>query len=415
MSAPQRLGAFSALGIELEYMIVDAGDLSVRPLAGDVLRRASGGEADDVDDVARGAMGWSNELAMHVIEIKNRDPEADAGRLAPVFQAEVQSLNGVLREWGARLMPGGMHPWMDPRRETRLWRHDPQGIYRSFDRLFDCRRHGWANLQSMHLNLPFADDAEFARLHAAVRLVLPLLPALAASSPIADGRDTGLLDYRLEVYRHNSARLPSITGEVIPEGASSRRDYEQRILDPIYADIAPLDRRGVLRHEWINARGAIARFERNAIEIRVIDVQECPAADVAVAAATVHAVRGLYDGVHVGLDEQRGIATARLAPLLLACMRAGERALIEDAGYLRLLGFPGQRCEARELWRWLLQGIADSDERAQWREPLATMLEHGPLARRILRAVGGDVSPRRLQAVYGELCECLAQGRMFVP
>jgi hypothetical protein len=32
----------------------------------------------------------------------------------------------------------------------------------------------------------------------------------------------------------------------------------------------------VLRHEWVNARGAIARFDRSAIEIRVLDVAECP-------------------------------------------------------------------------------------------------------------------------------------------
>ena len=33
----------------------------------------------------------------------------------------------------------------------------------------------------------------------------------------------------------------------------------------------------------MNSRGAIARFDRNAIEIRVIDVQECPKADLAIA------------------------------------------------------------------------------------------------------------------------------------
>jgi hypothetical protein len=42
------------------------------------------------------------------------------------------------------------------------------------------------------------------------------------------------------------------------------------------------------------------------------------------------------------------------------------------------------------------------------------MLEHGPLARRILRAVGPDCSKTSLQAVYRELCDCLEEGRMFV-
>ena len=79
-------------------------------------------------------------------------------------------------------------PWMDPERELRLWPHEHSDIYRAFDRIFGCRGHGWANLQSTHLNLPFRGDDEFVLLHDAVRLVLPLVPALAAASPVIDGR-----------------------------------------------------------------------------------------------------------------------------------------------------------------------------------------------------------------------------------
>jgi hypothetical protein len=40
-------------------------------------------------------------------------------------------------------------------------------------------------------------------------------------------------------------------------------------------------------------------------------------------------------------------------------------------------------------------------------------LEHGPLARRILRALGPDFSRGQLRTVYRELCDCLEEGRMF--
>src|SRR5678809_520166 len=90
---------------------------------------------------------------------------------------------------------------MNPERETRLWPHEDNEIYEAFDRVFGCTGHGWSNLQCTHLNLPFAGDAEFARLHAAIRLVLPIIPALAASSPILDSRLTGLMDTRLHCYR----------------------------------------------------------------------------------------------------------------------------------------------------------------------------------------------------------------------
>src|SRR5690606_27081536 len=113
-------------------------------------------------------------------------------------------------------------------------------------------------------------DDELARLHAAIRLLLPLLPALAASSPYVEGRATPELDHRLLVYRENAARVPSVSGMVVPEHIVSAMDYQQRVLQPIYDDLAPLDPEGLLRHEWVNARGCIARFDRGALEVRVL-------------------------------------------------------------------------------------------------------------------------------------------------
>ena len=48
----------------------------------------------------------------------------------------------------------------------------------------------------------------------------------------------------------------------------SHAAYERDILQRIYSDLEPLDPEGVLRHEWVNARGAIARFDRGTVEIR---------------------------------------------------------------------------------------------------------------------------------------------------
>jgi hypothetical protein len=101
-------------------------------------------------------------------------------------------------------------------------------VYEAFDRIFDCRGHGWANLQSAHLNLPFSDAEEFGRLHAAIRLLLPILPALAASSPVMDGRLTGRVDSRLDVYRHNARRVPQVSGRVVPERGPSTSPTNER-------------------------------------------------------------------------------------------------------------------------------------------------------------------------------------------
>lgn len=411
MSGRGALHAFAGYGIELEYMIVDRHTLAVLPIADRLLR----GETEvRVGESKRRQIDWSNEMVLHLIELKNHRPSG-LEPLRAAFRTEVRAINRLLEPLGARLMPTAMHPWMDPRRETQLWPHEDAVIYRTYDRIFDCSAHGWANLQCMHVNLPFADDAEFARLHAAVRLLLPVLPALAASSPIAEGRATGVMDFRMQAYRSHPIRVPSLIGQVIPDTVSSRAEYQARILAPMYRDIAPFDPEGVLQHEWLNCRGAIPRFDRNAIEIRVIDLQECPEADLAIAAAVVAVVRNLYDDGEAALSARQEIGTGALAEILLACIRDAEQAVIENAGYLRLLGFRGRRCQAGELWRHLVEALLESrDRRAARQEPLQVMVEHGPLARRILRAVGPDCSRARLHAVYAELCGCLEQGRMFL-
>jgi gamma-glutamyl:cysteine ligase YbdK (ATP-grasp superfamily) len=402
------LPVFAAVGIELEYMIVDARTLDVRAIADRALAELAGHPANDV---RRGPLGWSNELAAHVIEVKNVDPSPSLSPLRGALAREIAEMNRLLSAFGARLMPTGMHPWIDPARETRLWPHDDARIYRTFDRLFDCRRHGWANLQSMHINLPFAGDEQFRRLHAAIRAALPLIPALAASSPFADGARQRALDYRLRVYRDNAARMPSIAGRVVPDDVDSRIDYEARILAPMYREIAPHDPGGVLRHEWLNSRGAIARFDRSAIEIRVTDTQECPSADVAIAQAVAALVRALYDERWSSVEAQRAMPTERLVGVLTACTDDADQALIEDAHYLALFGC-ANAARAASVWARAIRAAGDAID-AQARAALAAIVDRGPLARRIVEAVGEPVTRERLRDVYAQLCDCLARDRLF--
>ncbi|HLJ12690.1 MAG TPA: glutamate-cysteine ligase family protein [Planctomycetaceae bacterium] len=402
------LSLFSGFGVELEYMIVDQATLSVRPVADALLGAAAGDLSGEVD---RGEIGWSNELVAHVIELKVNRPAERLDRLPEQFQKNICEVNELLAAQGARLMPSGMHPWMNPERETRLWPHEYGEVYQAFDRIFGCRGHGWANLQSLHLNLPFADDDEFARLHAAVRLVLPILPALAASSPIVEGKLTGLLDNRLEAYRTNSSKIARVAGRVIPEAAFSRSEYQAQILEPLYAEIAPHDQAGVLRNEWLNARGAIARFSRNTIEIRVLDVQECPLADLAICAAVVAVLRSLVSERWSKLAKQKSAAVEPLAEILLANIRDAERAEIGDRDYLDLFAYPGDSCTSGELWRHLLDSHPEiAGSASPWREPLRTIIDEGPLARRMVEALAAGAE---LKSVYEELCKCLEGGTMF--
>lgn len=395
-------------------MVVDAETLDVKPIVDTLIHSYADGYPSEVE---LDGLALSNELVLHVAELKTNGPAATLRGLALRFRGQVRELNRRLAEHGARLMPGGMHPWMDPHAEMRLWPHDYNAVYEKFNQIFDCRGHGWANLQSIHVNLPFGSVEEFGRLHGAIRLVLPLIPALAASSPLMDGAPGPDLDNRLRVYQGNARRVPSVAGSIIPEPVFTRVDYEREILHRIYRDMETLDPDGILRHEWVNARGAIARFDRSAIEIRLIDAQECPRADLAVAAAIVAAVKALAlaDQPPGSMDPP---ATEALATILDRTITDGERALIDDAPYLRLLGLDHDHATAGAVWRHLIdRHLWGTDGAEEWLEPLELILERGPLARRILRAMGAEngAAPdrERMRDVYGEMCGCLEEGRLF--
>ncbi len=435
-------GLFDVFGIELEYMIVAAESLDVLPITDRVLHAIAGAYESEVE---LGDVAWSNELALHVIELKTAQPVTTLEGLAERFQSNVAHINELLLPHGARLLPTAMHPWMHPR-EMRLWPHDYSTVYQTFDRIFDCSGHGWANLQSVHINLPFANDDEFGKLHAAIRLILPLLPALAASSPIMEGQITGVCDTRLDVYRSNARRVPSVSGLVVPEPVFTRADYERWIFAPMYADIAALDPAGTLRHEWLNARGAIARFDRQAIEIRVLDVQECPAADLAICELIVHVLRRLITEEWLSCAEQRLYSTESLATILGDVIRAADQAPIADAAYLRAFGMDAsQGVTAIDLWRHLADpllptrsgsetigtgtlqpfevpakhghplGVSPivSPPRSDSATALQIILQQGPLARRIMRDVSSTPTRDRLMQTYRKLSDCLAQGEMF--
>ncbi len=410
-----RLALFQGYGVELEYMLVDAVGLNVLPAADRLLEKAAGEPCSPCSEVELGATAWSNELVLHVLEMKTNGPAPGLAGLAATFQADVAKANALAAELGGRLLPGGAHPWMDPLRETRLWPHEDGPIYRAYDRIFGCKGHGWSNLQSTHLNLPFAGDAEFGRLHAAIRLLLPVLPALFASSPILDGRPTGLLDSRMEVYRHNSARVPSVSGQVVPEPVFDEATYRRDIFERMYRDMVPLDPEGLLRHEFLNARGAIARFDRGAIEIRVLDIQECPAADLGLAALACAALQAVVSERWAGLAEQQAFATEDLARILLACIRDADRTVLEHPGYLSALGLPGvSRLSAADLWAHLRETCLPPEARdPAWEPALAAYAHQGCLARRILAALDGDLRRERLREVYADLAGCLDRGEVF--
>ncbi|GAB4193437.1 MAG: glutamate-cysteine ligase family protein [Phycisphaeraceae bacterium] len=408
------IGLFERYGIELEYMIVDRHTLEVKPMCDELIRTVCGAyESEIVPEHLPGGIAWSNELALHVIEFKTTEPAVSLDKLDQLFLKHIQHANALLARSHACLLPTAMHPWMNPYKELRLWPHEASPIYDAFNRIFDCRGHGWANLQSTHLNLPFANDQEFADLHAAIRAVLPLIPALAASSPLADARITHMLDTRVEMYRRNAHRIPSVTGHVIPEPIYTRHEYEHGLLAGIYRDISPFDPQRILQYEWLNARGCIARFDRGTIELRLIDIQECPAADLAIVKLITETIRSLTRGRWISPQDTAMLRCGPLVDLLDQTTRDADGAIVSNQDLLRALGMPEQPVRALDVWQKLAHELIAPTDPAY--DCLRMIFKEGTLARRILRAAGPTPTRAVLHQIYQQLADCLENNTLFHP
>lgn len=398
---------FSVLGIEIEYMLVDKDSLDIQPKS-DLILKALAGE--QVNEVALGDIALSNELVMHVLELKTNGPKAPGPAIAQGFQQAIDGLQPLLAQHNLELLPSGAHPWMDPLTETRRWPHGNQAVYSQYDSIFNCKGHGWANLQCMHVNMPFANDEEFSHLHNAIRLILPLLPALAASTPFLDGQKTGLKDSRLYFYGQNQQRIPAISGDIIPEFIQSEAQYQQAILEPMYQAISRYDPEGILQHEWLNSRAAIPKFGPKAIEIRILDPQECVQADLAIA-LVIQAILKNWQG-DPGYYLDHPCDSQRLRRVYEAAIKEGLALSIDDAELCAQWQLPKRKMTGRALWSKLIERVStELDSLSQ--TTLEYILSQGNLSERLLAACGHDHSKPTLTRLYRQLAYCLRTNQLF--
>jgi carboxylate-amine ligase len=295
---------------------------------------------------------------------------------------------------------------MNPQTDTYLWEYGNREIYEAYDKIFDCKGHGWSNLQSVHINLPFFDDSEFVKLHQSIRIILPLIPALSASSPFVEGK-TQLLDSRLFYYENNQKKIPSITGKVIPESIYSMEDYYNKILYPMYKDIEPYDPEGILQEEWLNSRGAIARFERYAIEIRLMDIQESPLMDFTLILLWVNLIQYM-----IQQNLFNDFDTQDLYKIYQEAICCGIETLLPK-DYLKIWNINKTELSVKDFIKFILRKI---DYPKEYLSFLEIVLNHGNLSQRILKryqSMKGDSTKKILQ-IYQNIAECLANNHYFL-
>ena len=397
-------GTLQVLGPEHEFSIVDD-KLQPQPIVDRVIKDLHGRIANTV---SLGKVSLGKELQAHVAEFKANTPFDSPVIFEETMQKAVSNVLDLMhRRYGTRLLGSGMHPMLLTR-NAQVWKHRDRSLYEALDRIFSLNQHGWLNIQSFQLNLPFKNEQEAVKLYNALTNILPYLPAIAASSPIYESKIGGFRDNRLHFYAVNQSQIPSITGDIIPERVRSFEEYEKTTVQRYSEDLAKVNApRSLLNKEWLNSRGAVIRFCRKAIEIRIMDEQECIKSDVALSCFIRALLRGFLQD-----EEQQSepVSHAVLVENLRAVVRLGLDAHVQH---------PKGRT-AKRVCEHLLS-IAEKNASAEEKKYLPTIklrIEEGNLSDLILKEVNKKALrtdfDEAVFSVYSSLADCLERNRVYM-
>ncbi len=387
------------LGPEHEYSIVNE-QLQPMPIVDQIIKKMCGRVTNTVDfhDFAFG-----KELQLHVGELKASSPFYSSSVFEETMYRGVLEVTSVLDSFKARLLGLGMHPTLNlDKAET--WKHDDREVYDAYDKVFGLKQHGWLNIQSFQLNLPYLNEKEAVRLYNAVTNILPYLPAISAASPIYESKFGEYSDNRLHFYSINQRKVPSISGEIIPKYMDSFDTYMEQTVRLYSRDLKEINAPEILiDREWVNSRGAIFRFDRKAIEIRIMDEQECIKSDVALSCFIRALLRGIIE------TQEDGLAHSMLVNDLYAIIRDGLRAETSHPMFK----------SARDICRYLFDIAYESasQEERTYFWVIKKRIENGNLSnvitKRVKRRMQKTDLSEAILSTYSKLIDKLLKNEIF--
>jgi len=235
----------STIGVEEEYHLVDAETMALA-------------DVPEVVPEAVAVLGAQakGEISTSQLEVATRVLTS----LAEVRAALVSLRHGAdeaAQRHGCRILPAGTHPFS-------TWRDQRRSAGERYDEIE--RRLGLLALQQLiagtHVHVVVPDPELAVQVLDRLRPDLPVLLALAGSSPFWEGVDTGYASYRIQWY----ARFP-VTGsqELLGDRATYDRLVEHLVASGVVQDAS---------HLYWDARPS-TRFPT--IEVRVADT--CPRLD----------------------------------------------------------------------------------------------------------------------------------------
>jgi hypothetical protein len=159
----------------------------------------------------------------------------------------------------------------------------------------------------------------------------------------------------------------------------------------------------LLSREWVNSRGVIFRFDRSALEIRVMDEQECVKSDVALSCFIRATLRGL-----IALKEEL-LSHGLLVKDFNAVVKEGLNAQVSN---------PNGKTALRVCQRYLDLACeyADEDEK-KYLWIIKKRLENGSLSElirdRVLRRAEKTDFHQAVINVYSTLIKCLSDNEPY--
>jgi len=388
------------LGPEHEFSLVNE-ELQALPIVDKVIKAFCGRVVNFVE-LPRFTFG--KELQLHVMEIKANTPFKSPELFEETMQNAVATLLDFIgKKYRAQMLGTGMHPLLTLG-ETSVWPHRHRKIYHELGKLFNLKQHGWLNIQSFHLNLPYSREEKGVLLHNLLAGLCAYLPAISASSPICEGAIGPNVDNRLYFYKVNQQEVPSVTGDVIPEYVSSFAQYRKEVIGQYSQDLAKAGAgKTVLFKEWVNSRGVIFRFDRSALEVRVMDEQECVKSDVALSCFIRAALRGLI--------------AERAAPLPHQLLVRDFNSILAKGLNAKVLHPNGET--ARQVCQYLFnvasENAAEDEKKYLW--IVKKRIESGSLSElireRVLKKTQKTDLEEAILSVYSTLIKCLADNQPY--
>ncbi|HEV2811557.1 MAG TPA: carboxylate-amine ligase [Acidimicrobiales bacterium] len=350
------------VGVEEEFLLVDAESRRLRPQAEEVLCDAGRelGETGQLDQEFKRSQLEHGTAVCHSLE-----------ELGEEITRLRRTLMAAAERSGARIAASGTHPFSHWQEEGAQTTHKESylGLERDYQRLAREKI-----ICGCHVHVRIADPDFGIQVLDRVRPWLPAVLALSVNSPFWLGEDTGYASFRTEIWR----RWPTAG---IPEPFESRADYDRLvgvmlqtrcIDDParLHWDVRPSQRYPTL-------------------EFRIADV--CLTVDEAVTVAGL--VRALVRTCHAEAVDGRPPSRPRAELLRMAVWRAARYGLEGD-----LIDVVGERSvPAPEMLAILLDYVRPAlDEHDEW-EAVSQVVD------KIVQAGTGAVRQKRAFAGAGRL------------